>query len=66
MEMGTVLLGYSTLEPVPVPEHTHFQIHTVLPVPVSCLREAMITPFSFFNSASKAFACVPSQVKHNK
>ena len=30
-----VLHGYSNLEPIPVPEHTHDQISMVLPIPVS-------------------------------
>jgi hypothetical protein len=28
--------------------------------------EAVTVPSSFFNSASKAFSCVPSQMQHNK
>jgi hypothetical protein len=34
---GTVLPRYGNVRPVPVPEHTHEHIITVLPVPVSCL-----------------------------
>ena len=34
---GTVLCGYGTFKPVPVPVHTRDRKHTVLPVPVSLL-----------------------------
>jgi hypothetical protein len=37
MEKGMILPGYGNLESVPIPKHTHFQIHTVLPIPVSHL-----------------------------
>jgi hypothetical protein len=36
MEMGTVLLGFGKLKPVPVPVYTRGGKHTVLPVPVPC------------------------------
>ena len=37
MEKGTVLPRYGNVWPVPISKHTHEQIITVLPVPMSCL-----------------------------
>jgi hypothetical protein len=62
VEKSTVLPGYSNLEPIPVPEHTRFRIHMVLPVPVSHLNPGSPLTHPHAHPLSHSDCCLSQQL----
>jgi hypothetical protein len=64
METGMILLRYGNLEPIPIPEHTCFQIHMVLPAPMSCFSWDSYKWLKQLNSSLYSCPPVISQGPH--